>query len=856
MKNVFNKLIILIVVFAVVVGGFIYLNRDKTKAVKVVMGQPTLPTMTFFVTGDTEGGETIEVNELFGYTTEMETKYMRDAITPISSDRELTLRVKNNKNVVMAAEFEIRSLDCERLIEKTQVEAEDILSDGDYTNIILHIDNMINQDTEYFLTVKIVTDMHESIYYYTRIAMYTTNHCREEIDFATFFSNATFDKNQSTDIVNYLEPNASEDNTNLGLVTIHSNYNQITWGNLAPEKVTTPIVKIQEVLGDVGCFELMYKVKALNDYDTYQYYTVKEFFRIKWTADEIYLLDYRRTMNQIFDANNQNISPYRVNLGICESDTQEFRANEDTSFIAFVKESGLWLMDIAKNEVYSLFVFEDAESDDIRTANKQNNIQIVSVDEKGNTQFIVYGYMNRGEHEGMVGVSLYSYNASKNVVEEKIFIPFTRQYDILKETMGQLSFVNDDNIMYVMLSNNVYSIDLSGSEYVQIISDLKDNMFAVNDAGNIVAWEVDGDGYGSTKIRLLNFMTGQEQEILAGDGQKLKILGFVDDDIVYGIAYQQDILKDKNGNVTVGMYKAVIMDFEGNELKDYSKDGYYISDAEVTENMINFTRMTKTPDGQGYVKAEDSQIFGNEEEDQGVVTLDTITTELKKTEKVITFVRKVTASSQLKEVYPKEIQFSETNALSIRELISDDDKYYVYAQGEIKIITDSISEAINNAYDYAGVVIGDDGDYVWARISRPTAYTLSGVSISATAADGNGNDELAACLGGLLAYNGVNIDTGAQLSAGKTSLEIIRENIKDKDVLDLTGCTFTEILYYVCNGQPVLAAIDSNNYVLIVGYDFYNAIMLDPSTGQTYKNGQEETEAMFNGTGNKFIVVN
>lgn len=856
MKSIFNKLIILIVIFTAIVGGFIYLNRDKTKEQKIIMGQPTLPTITFFATGDTEGGEDIEVNELFGYTTEMETKYMRDAITPISNDRELTIRVKNNKNVVMAAEFEIRTLDCERLIEKTEVKTENIISDGDYTNIILNIDNMINQDTEYYLTVKIVTDMHESIYYYTRIAMYTTNHCKEEIDFATSFSNATFDKDQSKNIVNYLEPNTSEDNTNFGLVTIHSNYNQITWGNLAPEKVTTPIVKIQEVLGDVGCFELMYKVKALNDYDTYQYYTIKEFFRIKWTAEEIYLLDYRRTMNQIFDANNQNISPYRVNLGICEKDAQEFKANEDNSYVAFVKESGLWLMDIAKNQVFSLFVFEDAESDDIRTANKQNNIQIVSVDEKGNTQFIVYGYMNRGEHEGMVGVSLYSYNASKNIVREKIFIPFTRQYDILKETMGQLSFVNDDNIMYVMLSNNVYSIDLSGSEYVQIISGLKDNMFAVNDAGNIVAWEVDGNGNGSTKIRLLNFSTGQEQEILAGDGQKLKILGFVDDDIVYGIAYQQDILKDKNGNVTVGMYKAVIMDFEGNELKDYSKEGYYISGAEITDNMINFFRMTRTPDGQGYVKAEDSQIFGNEKEDQGVVALDTITTELKKKEMVITFVRKVTASGQLKEVYPKEIQFSETNELSIRELISDEEKYYVYAQGEIKTITDSISEAVNSANDYAGVVIGDDGDYVWARISRPTAYTISGVSIPVTAADGNGNDELSACLDGLLGYNGVSIDVPAQLSAGKTSIDIIRENIKDKDVYDLTGCSFTTILYYVCKGQPVLAAIDTNNYVLIVGYDFYNAIMLDPSTGQTYKYGQEETEAMFNGTGNKFIVVN
>lgn len=856
MKSVLSKLLILIVIFAAVVGAFIFVNRDKSVPEKIIMGEPTLPTMTALAATNSEGTETIEINELFGYTTEMETKYMRDSITPIGSNRVLTLRLKNNSNVVMGAEFEIRSLDCERLIEKTEVKAENIINDGDYTNIILEIDNMIDMDTEYCLTLKINTDIHQNIFYYTRIIMLGTNYCKSEIDFANEFSNATFNESESDKIISYIEPDTSEDNTNFGHVTIHSNYKQITWGNLTPEKVTVPVVKIKEILGDIGCLELVYKVKALNDYETYQYYTVTEFFRLKWTEDEIYLLDYDRTMNQVFDANNQNISAYRINLGICENDDLEFKANAESSYIAFVKESGLWLMDIAKNEVNSLFVFQDAEDDDIRKSSKQNDIQIVSVDEEGNTEFIVYGYMNRGEHEGMMGVSLYNYDAKKEIVEEKIFIPFTRQYDILKETMGQLSYVNDSDVMYVMLNDSIYSIDLLGSEYVQVISDLKEGSFDVNDEGNIIAWEEDGDGNGSTKIRMLNLSTGVENEIIAADGTKLKILGFTADDLAYGIANEGDILTDKNGNVTVGMNKVIIVDFEGNELKNYSKDGYYVYDAVVEGDMINLLRVKKSDGGQNYVKTEDYQIFGNEEEDLGVVALDTISTELKKTEYVIEFVRKVTSSDELREVYPKEIQFNETNALSIRELISDDEEYYVYARGEIKNITDNVSEAIQTASEYTGVVIGNDGDYVWARVSRPAALTISGVTITSTAADGNGAEELAVCLGALLSYNGINIDVKSQLSAGKTSTEIINENIKDGEALDLTGCSFQDILYYINKNQPVLASIDANNYVLVIGYDFYNAILLNPSTGESYKMGQEETEEMFSVGGNKFIVVN
>ena len=170
---------------------------------------------------------------------------------------------------------------------------------------------------------------------------------------------------------------------------------------------------------------------------------------------------------------------------------------------------------------------------------------------------------------------------------------------------------------------------------------------------------------------MLNFETGAEKQIDAAEGQKLKIIGFVDDDLSYGIANSSDIITDKNGTTTVAMNKVSIVDFDGKELKSYSSDGYYISNADISENMINLHRIRKSEDGVSYVAVSDYQIFGNEEEDTSVVTADVISTELKKKEMVITFVKKVTSSSSLEEKFPKEIQFSETNSLSIRELISE-----------------------------------------------------------------------------------------------------------------------------------------------------------------------------------------
>ena len=49
----------------------------------------------------------------------------------------------------------------------------------------------------------------------------------------------------------------------------------------------------------------------------------------------------------------------------------------------------------------------------------------------GNVFFTVSGYMNRGIHEGKVGIAVYYYNASTNTVEEQVFIPSNQSEEII-----------------------------------------------------------------------------------------------------------------------------------------------------------------------------------------------------------------------------------------------------------------------------------------------------------------------------------------------------------------------------------------------------------------------------------------
>ena len=184
----------------------------------------------------------------------------------------------------------------------------------------------------------------------------------------------------------------------------------------------------------------------------------------------------------------------------------------------------------------------------------------------------------------------------------------------------------------------------------------------------------------------------------------------------------------------------------------------------------------------------------------------------------------------------------------------NEDKYYVYGNGKLLNVTKKISEAIVMAYENSGVVVAENGSYIWARISRPVNNSIAGVKTNVLATE-EVNSKLSVCLSAILAYNGINKDVSEKISAGDTVVKILSDEISDKAIRDLTGCSLDQMLYYVSKGEPVLAMSSANDYVVIVGYDFYNVVLFNPMTGETYKQGQEEALEMFENAGNKFIVA-
>ena len=92
-----------------------------------------------------------------------------------------------------------------------------------------------------------------------------------------------------------------------------------------------------------------------------------------------------------------------------------------------------------------------------------------------------------------------------------------------------------------------------------------------------------------------------------------------------------------------------------------------------------------------------------------------------------------------------------------------------------------------------------------------------------------------------------NFKTACQIAEQKIVLD---ENLEE--VLDLSGCTLDNVLYYVSQGKPVLALTEASDAVLIVGYDPQNTILFDPDEG-IRKMGINDSREFFEEAGNLFI---
>ena len=788
----------------------------------------------------------VHTNYMHGYTDVMDYAYMRDVLTVVDSSRRIDYEIDTYGTNISSMLFEVRNIDGSRLVESTDI---DIYSKhDDKINGYITIKDLITGGDEYMLIFVLELSDGTSVRYYSRLVWSEDLHVEDKVAFVEDFTTRTFDKEAATEIAKYLESNSSGDNSTYNYVNIHSSFNQVTWGDLDVRRLGDPRVTISELTPATGYFKVEYQV-GIQEESGRAVCNVTEYFRVRYTTDRIYLLGWERYCNQIPDENGNIFTGNQIELGIAPADIELGESDGGTNF-AFVDEGKLISVNALEQKVALIYSFYDRDNlGDLRSSYQNHKIHILNVDETGNVNFIVYGYMNRGQYEGKVGIATFTYNSAMNTVEQLAFVDYHRASSILMNDMEELSFIDRDSRIYFMLDRTVYEVDAETETLSTMASNLQDDAYHVSDNGSMIVWQGDGGVYSCTKLRLMNLATGIGEDIKAGYGEYIMPLGFMGEDLVYGLARVRDVFMDVDGSMVFPMYKVVIRNAEGDILKEYEEDGIYVMDCEIGAGLMNMHRAVYKESSGLYEFVGDDQIVSTVEALAKENTIKTVVTESLETVVQISMKDELVGDERI-NLTPRELIYEGNRELD-RDGNDAIDRYYVYGLRGYMGSYVEVSNAVNKAYETAGIVMNGSGQYIWYKTTRSNKNQIMAITEPDKV---NVDESLAICVDAVLRFEGITTNSRVLLSQGQSVQQIFGDYMEEDTVLNLTGCNLDAVLYYVNRDIPVLVILNDSSAVLVTGFNDSQVVLFDPTTGELRKESITDADNLFRANGYKFVT--
>lgn len=813
LKGIIIKIVVLVAVFAAAATGiYVWMSRED------ILGDRKMQDATFPLVYLTH--KDTQINCLHGYTKPMQITAMRDTITPLNTDRTLEVQIKNFGQNIKDLNFQVITLDGKDVLEKTKVT--NFRTDGDYVKATLELQNQLLMDQEYVLQLQ-VTAGSKDLYYYTRVIRQDGLHTEDYLKFVLDFYQRCMDGSEENlnILANIIETDLSSDNSTLANMNIHNNVDVMTWGALEPQIYAHPVPSIKEINGTTASIVLNYMLSAQNAQGQTEFYEVEEFYRLRYTSLQTYLLDFERSTNQIFDPEIEGtVSEEGIHLGIRSRDV-EYRSDEQNQFVAFVQGNSLWSYSIEENKMTQVFSFRQDQNSDERDRYRQNSIKIIEVKENGNLYFSVTGYMNRGNHEGESGVALYYYDSSLHQIEELVFVDTLESYELMKRDVEALNYVTQDKSkFYFILDGTVYEVGLSTRSIETVITGLSQGCYAGSETNRYFAWLEENNPYQSVNLNIMDLETKEIRTISAGSGECIQVIGFMEDDIVYGLADAAEIQTTHPGDEVFPMKTVFIENTLGERVKEYVPSGCYVTEGIISEKLLTLKRVVKT-DGI-FQETTDDQIVSNmTNKIEGFGT--TTQNSKRKLTEIVLMSEEILEDKTPKVVHSREMDLEENRQVTIVTKSDDNEGYYVYGRGMLDSIHTSANTAIQRADDIKGVVVDAHQKYIWERGNRSEAASVS-------------LDEIP--------------DIMKQGIMDKAQLQ----ETLGKKVLDLSGCSWEMILYFIDHGSPVLAQIQ-DQVILITGYDqFANILVLYQGATETVYWGSDDSDVTFPLSGNLFMT--
>ena len=830
MKKILIRCTTILLAFLAGAGFMSYMtyvgNRDMTAA----MADATLPVAYAQWEGKL-------CNEMHGYVEPMDGSYMKESLLGLSEDHRLVIAVEKYNAHIEKISYEIRSLDRNRLIEdRDDVPLED---DGRYVRMELDFKDLMERGEKYLFLLKAETEEHGEVYFYSQISYLGENHVKECLNFAEQFHEAAFQKDTNHELLRKLEPDGSTDGNNLGYVNIHSYPRSVTWGEMPVAQVSEERIRFTDIRGDIVSLVMEYEMENTQTKERYQ---VSEAFCIQYTQTQMYLQNYERTTDHIFAAEEQLVEDQEIDFGIHGSPLN-YQKNIEENVLGFVQQGQLWCYDFGQNRLSRVYGFENG--DDKRGTYDAHDFRILRVEDSGSMDFLVYGYMNRGIYEGKCGILLCRYDALMNTVEERYFLSSDRPYQIVKEELGKLSVVNENDMAWLSWRGMILEVDLTDCSVKLLEEDIDEEQLQVSRDGYLAAWTSSDQ----ESISFLNVRDGRVYQIKGNEGELLQALGFMEEDFIYGTAYRENIRTNPAGQQVIPLHRVTIRDHSGNEVRefDYASKGKYVTDVEIIDNRIDLSCIALLPDG-GWEEARPEPITYTSDPVDEKLKLLIVGNGAEKNEYHFLYEGTLKRGS-MKRPRVRMVLYEENRILELEN--EGKSRFFAWSFTGRASGHDTLPEAVKSAHNGMGTVWSNGCELLWERWNRSSRIQLEGfehIEPSETA-----GSSLEVCMQLLFRQKQIYTDVQAYLDQGMGVWEIFRQELGEKSCL-LPGCSLRMALYYVNRQEPVMGITDTGDAVLIVGYDAQNIVYCEAGQTALKKAGMKDSAEMFERAGNLFFT--
>ena len=735
------------------------------------------------------------INPLYGYTEEMDAASLADSVYPFTEDLDMTVTLLDGAAVPKTVSWEVRDEAGGRLIERGSTSV--LQGSRSECRFSFSLQDLYEEETYYRL--RFAVEMNgTTAWYYTRIRKVSGENLEALTAYALAFHDAQFDKDAAAGYAAKLEPNDQADRGTLAYVDIHCSLDQVSWGDSGAAQSSKTWMTIQAIHGTYGYFRFDYLAQTRFGRTGLVTFRCRETMTLQKNREAMYLLEYERHANQLWDAGDETVGAKGFLFGIQEDGSAE--AVSSGGVTAFVVNGDFYVYESKAQKLTRVFSFRRRSGHELRTLQSDCSILIMSVD-MDKVEFAVSGYMNGGSREGMSGVVCYSFDLNDRNLSETMAIASNRSPEMVRRDAARL-FAHGGNYLYFCLDRQIKAVDLTSGETAVLVSPAEFDSLVQSEDKTAFAWESGSDRTFPGAVHVMNLKTGTNLTVQAEEGGFIRTVGYFREDLIVGRGRLDAEPLDDGAGGSWPLESLEILDENLESIKTYAYPGIFISGIDKDSEKIIIHRYALNDDGSYVAKADDVLLRSDSETGTSGTAVTTYKHET---------LKRVAMLAVNKLPSYQRLTLESGPVLKEGQLLSaagTDDSFagcYAYGSGNFLGSFETAGGAIAAASPYFGYVTdARTGRLVWCwSVKRDKA----------------------------------------EISPGAVRTDLAQS-------LDLGGVTFRNLMYFLDAGIPIRWNSPERGTLWIIGYGREKVLVYDPATRETASLPQEEFEEAILGNDN------